>query len=86
MASAEIEAGRYGAALILGVEQMKTVDPTTGGDYLGTAAWYDREARDIEFPFPKLFAGLGDVYEERFGLKQEHLTRIAEINMSTAGW
>ena len=63
---------------------MKTVDPTTGGDYLGTAAWYDREARDIEFPFPKLFAGLGDVYEERFGLKQEHLTRIAEINYTNA--
>ncbi len=84
MASAEIEAGRYDAALILGVEQMKTVDPATGGDYLGTAAWYEREAKEIEFPFPKLFAGLGDVYEERFGLKQEHLTRIAEINYTNA--
>ena len=84
MASAEIEAGRYETALILGVEQMKTVDPATGGEYLGTAAWYDREAKGIEFPFPKLFARLGDVYEERFGLKQEHLTRIAEINFSNA--
>ena len=84
MASAEIEAGRYDTALILGVEQMKTVDPATGGDYLGTAAWYDREAKGIEFPFPRLFAGLGDVYEERFGLKQSHLTRIAEINYSNA--
>ena len=84
MASAEIEAGRYGAALILGVEQMKTVDPATGGDYLGTAAWYQREAKEIEFPFPKLFARLGDVYEQRFGLKQEHLTRIAELNYTNA--
>lgn len=84
MASAEIEAGRYDVALIVGVEQMKTVDPATGGDFLGTAAWYDQEAKGIEFAFPKLFGQLGDVYEERFGLKEEHLTRIAEINYSNA--
>src|SRR5205807_9863979 len=39
-ASAEIEAGRYDLAAVVGVEQMKTVDPATGGDFLGTAAWY----------------------------------------------
>ncbi|MBI3300533.1 MAG: thiolase domain-containing protein [Deltaproteobacteria bacterium] len=84
MASAEIEAGRYNLALVVGVEQMKTVDPATGGDFLGTAAWYDQEAKGIEFPFPKLFGRLGDEYERRFGLKEEHLTRIAEINFSNA--
>jgi acetyl-CoA C-acetyltransferase len=84
MASAEIEAGRYNLALIVGVEQMKTVDPATGGDFLGTAAWYEQEAKGIEFPFPKLFGRLGDEYEKRFGLKEEHLTRIAEINFSNA--
>ena len=84
MASAEIEAGRYELALILGVEQMKTVAPATGGDFLGTAAWYEEEAKGIEFAFPKLFGQLGDVYEERFGLKEEHLTRIAEVNFSNA--
>ncbi len=40
-ASADIEAGRYDTALVLGVEQMKTVDPVTGGDFLGSAAWYE---------------------------------------------
>ena len=84
MASAEIEASRYELALILGVEQMKTVAPATGGDFLGTAAWYEEEAKGIEFAFPKLFGQLGDVYEERFGLKEEHLTRIAEVNFSNA--
>ncbi len=84
MASAEIEAGRYNLALVVGVEQMKTVDPATGGDFLGTAAWYEQEAKGIEFPFPKLFGRLGDEYEKRFGLKEEHLTRIAEINFSNA--
>ncbi len=84
MASAEIEAGRYDLALVVGVEQMKTVDPTTGGDFLGTAAWYDEEAKGVEFAFPKLFGQLGDVYEERYGLREEHLTRIAEVNFSNA--
>ncbi len=84
MAAAEIEAGRYDSALVVGIEQMKTVDPAIGGDFLGTAAWYEQEAKGIEFPFPKLFSRLGDEYEKRFGLKEEHLARIAEINFSNA--
>jgi acetyl-CoA C-acetyltransferase len=83
-ASAEIEAGRYDSALVVGVEQMKTVDPTRGGDFLGTAAWYEREAKGIEFPFPKLFGRLGDEYDKRFGLKDEHLARISAVNYSNA--
>lgn len=83
-ASAEIEAGRYDSALVVGVEQMKTVDPKTGGDFLGTAAWYEREAKGVEFPFPKLFGRLGDEYDKRFGLKDEHLAHISAVNYSNA--
>ncbi len=83
-ASAEIEAGRYDLALVLGVEQMKTVDAAVGGDYLGTAAWYEREAKGVEFPFPKLFGRLGDEYDQRYGLKDEHLAHIAAVNYSNA--
>lgn len=83
-ASAEIEAGRYDLAMVVGVEQMKTVDPKRGGDFLGTAAWYDREAKGIEFPFPKLFGRLGDEYDKRFGLKDEHLAHISAVNYSNA--
>jgi acetyl-CoA C-acetyltransferase len=83
-ASAEIEAGRYDLACVTGVEQMKTVDPATGGDYLGTAAWYEREAKGIEFPFPKLFGRLGDEYDKRYGLKDEHLAHISAVNYSNA--
>ncbi len=84
MASAEIEAGRYHVSLVIGIEQMKTVDPTAGGDFLGTAACYEQEAKGIEFPFPKLFSRLGDEYDKRFGLREEHLVRIAEINYRNA--
>ena len=69
---------------VVGVEQMKTaVDPAAGGDFLGTAAWYEREAKGIEFPFPKLFGRLGDEYDKRFGLKDEHLAHISAVNYST---
>src|ERR1700723_2070655 len=83
-ASAEIEAARYDLACVVGVEQMKTVDSTTGGDYLGTAAWYEREAKGIKFPFPKLFGRLGDEYDKRDALKDEHLAHISAVNYSNA--
>ena len=83
-ASAELEAGRYQLALVVGVEQMKTVPPAQGGDYLGTAAWYELEAKGIEFPFPKLFGKLGDEYDRRYGLRDEHLAHIAAKNYANA--
>ena len=83
-ASAEIEAAATTWRACVGVEQMKTVDSTTGGDYLGTAAWYEREAKGIEFPFPKLFGRLGDEYDKRYGLKDEHLAHISAVNYSNA--
>jgi acetyl-CoA C-acetyltransferase len=83
-ASAEIEAGRYDLQAVVGIEQMKTVSAAEGGAYLGTAAWYDQEAKDIEFPFPKLFGKLGDEYDKRYGLKDEHLAEISRINYDNA--
>lgn len=83
-ASAELEAGRYGCALVVGVEQMKTVSPTEGGDFLGTAAWYEAEAKGVEFPFPKLFGRLGDEYDKRYGLDDKWLGAISAINYENA--
>ena len=71
-ASAEIEARRYEVALVIGIEQMKTVDPQKCGDFLGTAAWYEKEAKDIEFPFPKLFGKLGAEYIDRFNISHDY--------------
>jgi len=83
-ASAEIEAERYDLQAVVGIEQMKTVSPGEGGAFLGTAAWYEEEAEGVEFPFPKLFGRLGDVYDERYGLKDEHLAEISKINYANA--
>lgn len=83
-ASAEIEAGRYDLQAVVGIEQMKTVSAAEGGAFLGTAAWYEQEAEGIEFPFPKLFGKLGDEYDRRYGLKDEHLAEISKINYANA--
>ncbi len=83
-ASAEIEAGRYDLQAVIGIEQMKTVSAAVGGRYLGTAAWYEEEAEGIEAPFPKLFGKLGDEYDKRYGLEDEHLAEISKINYANA--
>ncbi len=83
-AIAYIQAEIYDLILLIGVEQMKTADPAKGGDFLGTAAWYEKECAGIKFPFPKLFGKLGDEYDKRFGLNNKHLAKIAEINYKNA--
>ncbi|MCS6972432.1 MAG: acetyl-CoA acetyltransferase [Leptospiraceae bacterium] len=84
VARTEIEAGHYDLAMVIGIEIMKTVDSKTGGDFLGTAAWYEKEAKGVQFPFPKLFGRLGSVYQELYGLKYEHLAEISTINYENA--
>ena len=83
-ASAEIEAGRYDLQAVVGIEQMKTVSAAEGGAFLGTAAWYDEEARGVDFPFPKLFGRLGDEYDARYGLNDEYLAEISKVNYANA--
>src|SRR5258708_15390714 len=83
-ALAEIQAGWYDLACVVGIEQMKTVAASEGGDYLGTAAWYEQEAKGVEFPFPKLLGKLGDEYDKRYGLKGEDLAGISAVNYANA--
>ena len=55
----------YDVALVIGWELMKTVDSVTGGDILGLAAFYEKEAKGIEFPFPKLFGSIANEIVKR---------------------
>ncbi|MBF6568821.1 MAG: thiolase domain-containing protein [Candidatus Binataceae bacterium] len=83
-AAADIEAGRYDVAAVVGIEQMKTVDSVTGGDFLGTAGWYERECKGKDYSFPSLFGRLGEEYDLRFGLKDEYLAHISNLNFANA--
>ena len=83
-ASAEIEAGRYDLACVVGLEQMRNVPGQTAAEYLAAAAWADHEFGDARFLWPRAFSDLADEYDRRHGLKYEHLMRIAEINFGNA--
>lgn len=87
-AATKIQAGEYDVAIVVGWELMKTVDAKTGGDFLGYAAYYEKEGKNIEFPFPKLFGRLADVIIEKYGLNEErfmkNLACIANINYQNA--
>ena len=83
-ASAEIEAGRYGLALVLGIELMRNVPGQRAAEYLGSAAWAGREAQEARYLWPFMFSNLAAEYEERFGLDRAHLRGISEINFSNA--
>jgi acetyl-CoA C-acetyltransferase len=84
-ASAEIEAGRYGLAAVVGVEQMRNVPGDEAARLIGgPAMWAGHECPGVRFPWPHIFSLLGDEYEQRYGLDPRHLARIAEINFGNA--
>lgn len=83
-AMAEIEAGRYDCALVLGAEEERNVHGDQAAGYQAAAAWVGHEGKDAKFMWPNMFSRLGDEYDRRYGLKYEHLGRIAEVNLGNA--
>lgn len=88
-AATKIRADEYDVAVVVGWELMKTVDSSVGGDYLGRAAYYDREGRGIELPFPKLFGRLADETLKKYPELDEKrymdaLAKISVINYGNA--
>lgn len=78
----KIKAGEYDLAMVIGWELMKTVDSKTCGDILGRAAFYEKEGKDIDFPFPKLFGKLADETIEKYQLdEQRYMNALAEISV-----
>jgi acetyl-CoA C-acetyltransferase len=71
-AAADIEAGRYGlaqeAAALIGQPAM----------------WAGHECTDVQYPWPHLFSELAEEYDNRFGIRREHLAGIAKINFANA--
>jgi len=66
---------------------MKTVDSKLGGDFLGRAAYYEKEGKGIELPLPKLFGRLADETLKKYSDLDEKrymdaLTKISVINYS----
>jgi len=84
-AAAEIEAGRYGLAAVVGIEQMRNVPGQKAAEFIGQPAmWAGHECTEARYPWPYLFSELAIEYDNRFGIKQEHLAGIAKINFANA--
>jgi acetyl-CoA C-acetyltransferase len=83
-AMAEIEAGRYDCALVVGAEELKNLPGDQSSMNQNAAAWQGREDIDCRFMWPAAFGLMAQEYERRYGLKREHLNRIAEINYGNA--
>lgn len=87
-AQTKIRSGDYDVAVVIGWELMKTVDSKLGGDYLGRAAYYDKEGAGIDFPFPKLFGKLADETIRKYNLNEKRymdsLSTISAINYENA--
>ncbi len=88
-AATKILADEYDVCVVVGWELMKTVESHVGGDYLGRAAYYEKEGKGIDLPFPKLFGRLADetlkkypeLDEKRY---MEALAKISVINYRNA--
>ena len=84
-AAAEIEAGRYGLAAVVGIEQMRNVPGDRAAQLIGPAAmWAGHECLDVKYPWPHVFSEVAGEYEQRYGLSHAHLARIAQINFDNA--
>ena len=83
-AMADLRAGNYDAALVLGLELEKTVSGDQAARHLGAAAWIGHEGEDATFMWPYMFDKILDEYDRRYGVDQAHLTRIAEVNLGNA--
>ena len=82
----KIEAGEYDVCIVVGWEIMKSVDSKKGGDILGRAAYYEKEGKGIDLPFPKLFGRLADATIEKYGLdKERYLNALAKISCINYG-
>ncbi|GII32670.1 acetyl-CoA acetyltransferase [Planotetraspora mira] len=83
-AMADIEAGRYDCALVLGLELERTVSGDDAAGHLGAAAWVGHEGEDARFMWPYMFSALADEYDRRYGLDDSHLRAVAELNFRNA--
>lgn len=83
-AAAEIEAGRYDLACVVGIEQMRNVPGKQAAKHLGAAAWAGQEFLDTPYAWPRAFSDLADEYERRYGLDYRHLMGISENNFANA--
>jgi acetyl-CoA C-acetyltransferase len=83
-AMADLRAGNYRTALVVGLELEKTVPGDLAAQYLGAAAWTGHEGQDAKYMWPYMFDRVAQEYDRRFGIDEAHLRAIAAVNLANA--
>jgi len=87
-ARTKISAGEIDLAIVVGIEIMKSLSSDLGSKVLGLAADFESEAKDIIYPFPKLFGQLANIILKRYKLDErlflDNLAEISNTNYSNA--
>jgi len=83
-AQADLLAGHYDLACVLGVEVLRNQPGESAAKNLGVAAWTGKEAQDARYAWPYLFDRFAQYYVKRFGLDHRHLVEIAKVNFENA--
>jgi len=83
-AMADLEAGRYDLACVIGIEIMRNVPGEKAAENLRPAAWADKEWCDTPYVWPCAFDQLIQQYEDRYGIDHAHLNHISEKNYRNA--
>ncbi len=83
-AMAELEAGRYDCALVLGVEVEKSLPGPEAARTQVAAAWVGHETDDADPIWPAMFERVAAEYDRRYGIDDVHLRAIGELNLRNA--
>jgi len=83
-AMAELEAGRYDCALVLGAEVEKALPGPEAAAVQAAAALVGHETDTPGLLWPSVFARIADAYDERYGVDDRHLRAIGRINLENA--
>ncbi len=83
-AMADLEAGRYGLACVVGVEEMRNVSGEDAARHLGAAAWAGREGEGAQYLWPHMFDRIAEEVDRRDGVDYAHLMAIARNNFANA--
>lgn len=83
-AMADLESGRYGSALVIGAEIERSVPGGQAAKLMTAAAWSGHEAHDVNVIWAHMFSAVADEYDRRYGLDDQHLRAIGELNLRNA--
>jgi acetyl-CoA C-acetyltransferase len=83
-AVADLTAGFYDAALVVGVEVERNVGGRVASEHLGAAAYVGHEGEPNTVIWADMFDQVTEEYDLRYGLDDVHLRGIGAVNLANA--